>query len=177
MLTVPIVEQALIVLRNGTRTGAPFCLGDGSSTACPCGNASATSERAGCRNSLGVGATLRASGSASLAHDELTLRAAHMPNSLAIFLQGSSADNGGAGTVVGDGLRAVGGSTVRLGTRVNSAGASSLPDNGSASLSARGGVLAPGAVFYQCWYRNAAVAFCPPGTSNWTNGLVVTWSL
>ncbi len=54
--------------------GVPFCFGDGSAAACPCANASGVLEQAGCRNSLGVAATLRDEGVASLAGDTLTLR-------------------------------------------------------------------------------------------------------
>ena len=35
---------------------------------------------------------------------------------------------------------------------------------------------AGGTYYYQCFYRNTAPAFCPPATSNRTNGVAITWA-
>ena len=155
-------------------TGTLFCLGDGSGTACPCGNASAAVERAGCTNSLGLAASLRTSGLARLTQDTLVLHGASMPDATCLYLQGSQRENGGAGSVFGDGLRCVGGAIVRLGVKTNSAGASSYPEAADPALHVRGSVLAPGGRAYQVWYRNGA-AFCTPSAFNLTNGVDVTW--
>ena len=71
-------------------TGALSCFGDGSGAACPCGNESAPSERAGCNSSLGHGGALRASGRASLTGDTLALEGSAMPNSAVLYFQGES---------------------------------------------------------------------------------------
>jgi hypothetical protein len=154
----------------------PYCFGDGSGVACPCGNESVPGDRAGCLHSLGAGGRLTATGRASLASDTIVLHGAQMPDSSALYFQGTTTMAGGAGVVFGDGLRCAGGSIVRLGTKSNSAGASRYPASGDASVSVRGQVAAPGARTYQVWYRNAA-AFCTPSTFNLTNGVQITWTL
>jgi hypothetical protein len=72
-------------------------------------------------------------------------------------------------------LRCAGGTIIRLGTKLNTAGTSSYPVAGDLSVSVRGNVAAPGVRNYQAWYRNAA-AFCTPSTFNLTNGYSVTWA-
>jgi hypothetical protein len=98
-----------------------------------------------------------------------------MPNSSALYFQGTSPLAGGAGSVFGDGLRCAGGTVIRLGTKFNIAGASQYPEGGDQSISVRGLVVAPGTRIYQIWYRNAA-SFCMPDTFNLTNGVTVTWA-
>jgi hypothetical protein len=150
-----------------------FCFGDGSGTACPCGNAGSAGN--GCASSVNAaGANLTASGSASLSADTLVLAGSGMPDSSALYFQGTAQLNGGMGTVFGDGLRCVSGSIVRLKTTSNSAGVSQFPQAGDPGVSVRGMVGAPGTRTYQVWYRNAA-AFCTPSTFNLTNGVEVTW--
>jgi hypothetical protein len=150
-----------------------FCSGDGSGTACPCGNSS--SSGSGCANSTGMGARLTAVGHAGLANDTLALSGSQMPNSSALYFQGTTRTANGAGNVFGDGLRCASGSIIRLGTRINTGGGSSYPSAGSPSVSVKGAIGAPGARTYQVWYRNAA-AFCTPSTFNLSNGLEVTWT-
>ncbi len=151
-----------------------FCFGDGSGTACPCGNSGAAGN--GCANSLNPnGANLAATGTPSIAADTLALVGTGMGNSSALYFQGTTQVGGGAGGVFGDGLRCAGGSVIRLGTETNSGGASQYPTGANPSVSVRGGITAAGTVrYYQCWYRNAAV-FCTSSTYNLTNGLTVTW--
>jgi hypothetical protein len=155
--------------------GAPFCAGDGSGTACPCGNESAVGSSSGCISSLGVGGRLFASGNAHLTADTLVLHGDQMPNSAVLFFQGTGQQAGGAGSIFGDGLRCASGLVARLGTKLNVGGASSYPAAGDAPISVRGGVTAPGVRTYQCWYRNAA-PFCTPSPFNVTNGWQVTWA-
>jgi hypothetical protein len=152
-----------------------FCYGDGSATACPCGNASPAGAEAGCLSSLGGGATLRAAGSASVANDSLVLQGGAMPNSNALYFQGTTRLSGGAGAVFGDGLRCAGGTVIRLGTKLNAAGSSQYPGAADARVSVRGLVPAGATRTYQAWYRNAA-AFCTPSTFNLTNGVEVAWA-
>jgi hypothetical protein len=162
------------ILRNCVTSGMEYCAGDGSGTACPCGNSSALGGRAGCLNSLGLGATLRGNGSARLSNDQLNLAGASMPDAAVLYFQSTSAIAGGAGTAFGDGLRCAGGAVTRLGTKTNVGGQSSYPNSGDAPVSVRGAVTSPGVRFYQAWYRNAA-SFCTPSTFNLTNGLKLLW--
>jgi hypothetical protein len=97
-----------------------------------------------------------------------------MPNSSALYFQGTTQQSGGLGVVFGDGLRCAGGAVIRLKTLSNSGGASQYPGLGDLSVSVRGAVTAPGNRTYQVWYRNAA-AFCTVSTFNLSNGLQLTW--
>jgi YVTN family beta-propeller protein len=151
-----------------------FCSGDGSGAACPCGNAGGAGR--GCANSVDAsGALLAAAGSASIAADTFTLAGAGMPNSSALYFQGTAQQNGGAGSAFGDGLRCAGGTVVRLGTKANVAGASSYPATGDQPVSVRGLCAAGDVRTYQIWYRNAA-SYCTAATFNLSNGLQATWA-
>jgi len=158
----------------GLSTGTSFCPGDGTGTACPCANNSPVGNNEGCLNSLGLGGKLVASGSASLANDTVVLTGTQMPNSSALYFQGTNQQGGGAGATFGDGLRCAGGSITRLGTKSNVAGASQYPAAGDPSVSVRGLVTVPGVRTYQVWYRNAA-NFCTASTFNLSNGWEITW--
>jgi hypothetical protein len=155
--------------------GTAFCAGDGSATACPCGNNSAVGGSSGCLNSLGTGGKLAASGSASLANDTVILSGTQMANSSALYFQGTTQTAAGAGTVFGDGLRCASGTVIRLGIKTNVGGASAYPAAPDLPVSVRGQVFSPGTRTYQVWYRNAA-PFCSASTFNLTNGWLVTWS-
>ncbi|MBL8863780.1 MAG: hypothetical protein JNK02_17455 [Planctomycetes bacterium] len=155
-------------------SAVPFCFGDGSGTPCPCGNVGGPAN--GCASSVNAaGANLAASGITSLSADSLVLAGSGMPNSSALYFQGTTQLAGGLGAVFGDGLRCAGGTVIRLGTKSNVAGASLYPAGGDPAVSVRGLVGAPGLRTYQVWYRNAA-AFCTSDTFNLTNGIAVTWS-
>jgi acetyl esterase/lipase len=154
-------------------TGTPVCFGDGSGTACPCGNATPVGEMSGCRHSLGMGGRLVASGMPSLSADTLLLRGTQMPDSSALYFQGTSV---GAGIGFGDGLRCATGAIVRLAIQANSAGESRYPAFGDVPIGLQGGVAAPGIRWYQAWFRNAAM-FCTPATFNLTNAVRIEWSL
>ncbi len=153
---------------------AGFCYGDGSGTACPCANAGSAGN--GCANSVDAnGAHLAASGVASLGADTLVLSGSSMPDSSALYFQGTTQVLGGTGAPFGDGLRCAGGTVVRLGIETNVGGTSQHPSGNDLPVSVRGAVTAPGTVrHYQCWYRNAA-AYCTTATFNLTNGVTVTW--
>ena len=74
-----------------------------------------------------------------------------------------------------DGRRCVTGTQVRLATKPALGGATSYPQGSDPSVSVQGGVVAPGARYYQAWYRNPAG---PCGTgSSLSNGLSVIWVL
>ena len=166
-----IANTAINAGDTGAPTSGAFCFGDGSSTACPCANNSAVGAGAGCLNSLGSGGLLASTGVASIAADTAVLAGSGMPNSNALFFQGSTQ----IASPFGDGLRCVGGTVVRLGTKLNAAGASQYPAAGDLAVSVRGQVTLPGVRNYQVWYRNAA-AFCTAATFNLTNGYTITWN-
>ncbi|MBL8862467.1 MAG: hypothetical protein JNK02_10705 [Planctomycetes bacterium] len=152
-----------------------FCFGDGSGLACPCGNNSTVGFNEGCLNSLGTGASLTAAGTASVAADTFALTGNGMPDSSALYFQGTSQQSGGAGAAFGDGLRCAAGSVIRLGTKVNILGTSQYPTGGDQAVSVRG-ATSPGDVrTYQIWYRNAA-AFCTASTFNLSNGWQQVWA-
>jgi hypothetical protein len=121
-----------------------YCFGDGSGTACPCGNNSTVGDGEGCRNSLGRGGLLALAGTPSVSNDTATLEGEKMPNSSALYFQGTTRVSGGAGNVFGDGLQCAGGSVIRLATKINVAGKSQFPSGGDPLLSVRGAVT-PGA--------------------------------
>ncbi len=149
-----------------------LCFGDGTGTACPCGNSGASGR--GCANSLGTGALLAGSGAVSVSGDTLVLAGSGMPNAACLYFQGSTALVAGLGTPFGDGLRCAGGTVVRLGTKTNVGGASQYPAGGDPAVSVAGGVVAGNARTYQVWYRNSA-AFCTPDTFNLSNAWQVYW--
>ncbi|MCY2959914.1 MAG: M12 family metallo-peptidase [Planctomycetota bacterium] len=151
-----------------------FCFGHGSATPCPCGNASLPDEHAGCLNSLGLAGRLAALGGASIGADTLVLRASGMPDSSALYFQGTAQQGAGAGSVFGDGLRCAGGSVRRLAVRTNAGNGSILPASGDPNLSTLGAIGSASTVHYQVWYRNSP-AFCSASTFNLTNGLSVAW--
>jgi choice-of-anchor B domain-containing protein len=175
--TGSVIEAAIDDVRidDVACTGyAAFCFGDGSGTACPCGNAGATGR--GCANSTGAGALLAAGGVARIAGDSFTLTASGMPSTVsALYFQGTNQAAAGAGTVFGDGLRCAAGTVIRLGTKTAAAGVTTYPGAGDASVSVRGAITAGATRTYQVWYRNAA-AFCSAETFNLTNGVLATWS-
>ncbi|MCY2958562.1 MAG: hypothetical protein NTY35_00190, partial [Planctomycetota bacterium] len=143
--------------------GAPivlaYCFGNGTGTVCPCANPGAAGN--GCANSVNAaGANLGTLGTPSISADTFVLSGSGMPNSSALYFQGTSQANAGAGTVFGDGLRCAAGSVIRLGTKTNAA--------------VKGANVAGNVRTYQCWYRNAA-AFCTVDTFNLTNGVQATW--
>ena len=128
--------------------GVPFCFGDASGTPCPCGNNGLAGN--GCANSLNpAGAHLAGSGTSSLSADTFVLSGSGMPNSSALYFQGTTRVFAGAGSPFGDGLRCAGGSVFRLKTVFNVAGASQYPQPGDLPVSVPGPVTVPGSPTYQ----------------------------
>lgn len=160
------------LVRSGETAGEPYCFGDGSGTACPCGNASTWGAREGCRHSLGQGARLRALGSASVSNDTVRLWASGCPGQLAIFVQGSQRSVWGV--PFADGLRCIGGAQGRLGAVPIQAGVAVHPAHGGPTLSQLGGALAGVDLHYQVWVRDEA-AHCASSTLNASNGLRLQW--
>lgn len=148
----------------------PYCAGDGSVVACPCGNDSPAGALQGCLNSFGLGGELRSSGVAALGDDTLAINASNLPVvTMLVLVQGTSA----AVIPFGDGIGCTGGTARRLGTRPSAGGTATFPQPGT-TISQLGGAIAGLTLHYQVWYRNVA-AFCTPSGFNLTNGLRVTW--
>jgi hypothetical protein len=151
----------------------PFCFGDGSASACPCGNGGAPGR--GCANATNpAGARLATEGWPSLTQDELVLLGDGMPNGSAFYFQGTAELAGGAGAPFGDGLRCAGGALAALRTVPNRGGASHYPRSQDPPISMRGQVNVPGTRTYQIWYRNSA-SYCTSDRFNFSNGVSVTW--
>ena len=147
------------------------CPGDGTGTACPCGNHGGADT--GCVNSTGAGARMIASGSASVTAGDLVLATTQLrPNQFGTYLQGDVSINGGNGAVFGDGLRCAGNNVVRLQQVMSSPGGSSET---SIDIAVKGGVLPGDTRTYQLWYRDPNLSPC--GTNfNLSNGLRFTWN-
>lgn len=149
--------------------------------ACPCANPSSTTGR-GCDNSAATGgASLAASGVASLVTDTLALTTAgELQSATSVLLQGNS--NLAAGLVFGQGVRCAGGTLRRLFVQSAIGGSVALPPAGGPSLSARsaalGDPISGGAHrYYLVYYRDPIVlGACPAAsTFNATGTIDVLW--
>jgi hypothetical protein len=154
------------------QTGTGYCFGDGSGLACPCGNAGAPGH--GCGNHVfATGGLLTGSGSASVLTDTLVLTGSGMPSSTCLYFQGTTQP----AALFGDGIKCVGGTTIRLGVKTNVGGTSSFPGLGDPKISVKGAIPpAGGTRFYEVWYRDSLLTFCTPATFNFTNGFAVVWT-
>jgi hypothetical protein len=167
------ISGTFTIVESGTGCGpvaTPYCFGDGTGAACPCANNGTAGN--GCANSVvAAGGNLSSTGNPSIGADTFVLQGTGMPNSSALYFQGTSQ----IAVSFGDGLRCVGGTVIRLGTKANSGGASAYPVGADQTISVRGQNAAGNVREYQVWYRNAA-AFCTSATFNLTNGLEATWT-
>jgi FG-GAP repeat len=120
----------------------------------PCSNRDAT---AGCANSLGYGAQLEATGSSSVAADDLHLTVTQvLPNSFGIIFMSQAFQPSGA-VPFGDGAMCIAQDAthpiVRLGTQATGAGATF--SQGPGLLAAQPGYISPGDTWYfQGWYSD-----------------------
>ncbi|MBL8858035.1 MAG: hypothetical protein JNL28_06000 [Planctomycetes bacterium] len=153
----------------------PFCFGDGSGSACPCGNTSAPGAQVACLNSGAVAARLADTGDAGIANDTLVLHATEIPGP-ALFFQGTGQAAGGAGIPFGDGLLCIGGTITRMGIVFPTGTSAAYPGGTTGNpIHVAGATSAGDLRHYQAWYRDAA-AFCTASTFNLTQGLSVTWA-
>jgi hypothetical protein len=163
-----------------TSSFAAICPGD--STAfppCPCGNTGMPNH--GCDNSAATGgALLTASGNTS--PDTVVLTSSfELPSVPSIFLQGHV--NQFPGAVFGDGVRCVNGTLKRLYQHNATAGVVSAPTGTDLSITARSAALGdpinPGDTrYYQVYYRDPNLSFCPAPTGNsWnvSSGIAISW--
>ncbi len=152
-----------------------YCFGDGNGAACPCSNYGSPGN--GCASSVNAaGANLGYVGNPWIGNDSFTLVGTGMPNSTALYFVGTGPLGQFSGVPFGDGLRCVGGTVFRIGTKLNSGGTSQYPEAGDPPLSSIVILPSSGSVlYYQVWYRNGA-AFCTASTFNLTNGLYAVWA-
>jgi hypothetical protein len=168
---------------NGCPTGDAFCAGDGSlAQACPCANTGVAGR--GCENSAATGGARLAASGSPFADNVVLTSSGELPSALSIFLQGNVDLSASSGAVVfGDGVRCVGGALKRLYADNAENGAVSAPGAGELSIqqksAALGDPIAPGSTrWYQVYYRDPNVAFCPaPAGNTWnvSSGVRVTW--
>jgi plastocyanin len=174
---VRVSDSGCIPLSAGGPVGTPFCFGDGSTTTlCPCFNLGVTGR--GCDNSAATGGA-SLSGSGTVSPDTVVLTTSgELPTVLSIFLQGDV--NNSAGVVFGDGVRCVAGSLKRIGVKNAVAGSASYPQGGDPSITSQsatlGDPIAPGSTrYYQVYYRDPDLSFCPGQAFNVSSALQVTW--
>jgi hypothetical protein len=128
--------------------GIPYCYGDGSGLACPCGNLGPVG--AGCGNSAGTGGILTSDGSASVSADDAEFSVSGLPTGVSALLFAGTVDLG-PGALFGDGIRCAGGQLKRLGVEsINGMGEATWPTG----LSTLGSWTAGDRRFIQVWYRD-----------------------
>ncbi len=158
----------VLVLSTQNPAGQPFCFGDGSGGACPCGNFGAPGR--GCQNSSAPGAELGGQGFPSVSADLVTFHAAALPPSQPVLLfAGLNAVNSGLGVPFGDGLRCAGGGLRRLGVRVAIGGAATW----GPGLFTPQGWQAGDVRRLQAWYRDPIASPCGAGF-NLSNGFRIS---
>lgn len=168
---------ASVLVTPAPSTGTAFCSGDGSGTACPCSNPGFFG--GGCAHSSFPGAILSATGTASLSSDTLQVHCSGLPfdaTATALLFQGTAQEVGGAGAVMGSGLRCVGGSIRRLGMKTLAGTLDWGQPVGDTPLHTRGQITVASTVHYQVWFRDNAFTGCAEPKFNFSNGLSVTWT-
>lgn len=155
-------------IRVESEPGASFC---DCSAVTACNNSDTAG--AGCRNSSGSGAILTASGSTSVAADDIAFEGILMPsNKPALLFVGTTALNGGSGAVFGDGVRCAGGQLTRLAVKFTDAGGSA---SWGAGQNATGIWNAGTTRYFQVWYRDPQNGPCGTGF-NVSNGYEVSFN-
>lgn len=165
------VSNSGCIQLTGATPGTVICLGDGSGTACPCGNNSLSASGEGCLHSGAIGGRLAASGTASVAGDTLVLTALNVPGP-ALFFQASGL--AASPIAFGDGLLCASVGIVRMGVVFPTSGTASYPGGLTPAPIGSFGATGGATLHYQGWYRDAVV-FCTAATYNLTNGLTVNW--
>lgn len=151
--------------------GTTSCHGDGSATACPCGNVGPAG--AGCANTTGTGASLRAFGSGRVGVRDTWFLAEGLPGGSGgstYLFRSSALANGGLGVASFAGVRCAGGTLSRIGQH-------SWKGGGVASWTPQGvdpSVFSVGTpVHFQSLYRDVTSPCAP---ANYTNLVSVTFA-
>ena len=162
---------------GGTGPGTPICFGDGSGAPCGCGTEIAGT-MGGCGNSLNVGGTLSATGTADTTNDSLGLSCSGVRTQPGLFFQADNTIGGGTGITFGDGIRCCGMNVIRLEVTVPPG-----PEPATATMSVNINGMFPGTInpgdkkCYQFWYRDPGMGNpCGGGNFNLSNAVSVTWS-
>ena len=149
-----------------------FCNGTGAQNGgvdCPCGNVSSSSP-SGCLNSSGHGASLTATGSATVSQDTLVITATGIPTGKAgYFLFGQTMVSG---VIFGDGIRCIA-SFQRVHKVAHSTGSDVFPAPNTPPISQQLGITAGQTTFFQVVYRDFDGA-CH-NHANATNALAILW--
>lgn len=147
--------------------GTPYCFGDATGAACPCSAFGAAGQ--GCANTGGIGATLVASGSASVSNDTFQLDISGVPGSKpGLVLKG---DNQVAAPA-GDGILCTVGGSQRSQVQVTSAGSTTFTHFKGAAFGSVANIGA--ATNFQFWYRDPSNS-CSGAGFNFTNGWTVNY--
>ncbi len=161
------------VFSTGLAPGSAYCFGDGTAAACPCNAYAASGE--GCLNTGSVGATLGATGVASIANDTFQLNVNGVPGTKpGLVLRGANQVFGGLGTPAGDGLLCATGTAARSHVQVTVGGSTTFTHfagSGFGTMSYGAGQQAN----YQFWYRDPMNP-CSGAGFNFTNGWTVIWT-
>jgi len=184
-----LCSLASLVLATAAKSqsATPFCFGDGTSSVsggnCPCGPLQNGLPGEGCMNSTGAGGLMTAAGNSCVTFgcgpDTLVLQGNQLPSTATCILI-QSATPLTTDVYLGDGIRCIGGVLRRLYVDSAFMGQVRFPPSTGPSISAQsaalGDVIPPAGVrYYQIYYRDPAVAHCPPALFNITNGMTVTW--
>jgi hypothetical protein len=149
-----------------------FCDGTGTENGgvdCPCGNNSPTAP-SGCVNSTGHGASLTASGTASVSNDTVVLTATGIPIGKAAYFLFAHTEI--SGVTFGDGIRCVQ-NFQRIQKVAHSSGSDTFPAPNSPPISQQLGITAGELTFFQVIYRDSSGP-CQGG-ANATNGVAILW--
>lgn len=155
-LTRALAVERLELRTAVTELGAASCFGDGTGTACPCGNDDAQNpSHGGCLNQNGTGARLSVRGSRSLSEDNLLFDVEGAnPLTFGVLLSGDNLLGGGLGVLgspLANGLRCIGGAATRHGSRsLNAEGANENSWNANLQLN---GFAAGQTRHFQARYR------------------------
>jgi hypothetical protein len=174
--TAGLTDDVFAALVAGSYGGviANFCTRN--EVTCPCNFGPGVG---GCANSsFASGAHMAAVNSSSTTNDQLRFDISGLkPNASALVFQGTSTLNFGFGFPLGDGVRCVGGTTIRFApASASAAGTLSFPLPGQLPISWQGNVPTMGGFYYyQTWYRDTG-NFCSAEVTNLSDALMVEWT-